>query len=460
MTEISRPLLIAGLAVSFLLHGPATAAWAQGGGSPGQASGDAQARVNIDVFYAPLAEHGTWVAHPEYDYVWVPSGLDASWRPYQEGRWIWTDAGWYWESGEPFAWATYHYGRWGYEPEYGWFWVPGDTWAPAWVKWRRGGERTGWAPIAPDARGFAYGAPKRYEAPVAESWVVVEDRYISAPDLGVRVEPIAQIGPWLEGDPREYDPVYRDGAMMTRFVAADAFAGIAATPVVTRQMVHVDRYNEEFIAPNGTYIGIYRPFVARGPAVAPPRYSREIAPDRRVVINQYVRTDGPGLSAPSAALLAVLGIQQRQDLRAARWDGDRQAYQRDLQRFRQSERGELEQRWSQSERNAQAFEQERTRAIRQREQAQQNVFQQRQQRADEVIQRLQRERPDALPATAPAGTPAATPAQSPGPEAPKPEVPNPRPPAGAPSTPQAVPPPPGAPAPGGPAERPAPPPGA
>ncbi|OYX74989.1 MAG: hypothetical protein B7Y95_04615 [Rhizobiales bacterium 32-66-11] len=69
MTEISRPLLIAGLAVSFLLQGPATAAWAQGGPPAGAASGDAQARVNIDVFYAPLAEHGTWVAHPEYEYV-------------------------------------------------------------------------------------------------------------------------------------------------------------------------------------------------------------------------------------------------------------------------------------------------------------------------------------------------------------------------------------------------------
>jgi uncharacterized protein YraI len=36
-------------------------------------------------------------------------------RPYTVGRWVFTDRyGWMWASSEPFGWATYHYGRWGF----------------------------------------------------------------------------------------------------------------------------------------------------------------------------------------------------------------------------------------------------------------------------------------------------------------------------------------------------------
>jgi hypothetical protein len=117
-------------------------------------------RAEIDIFYDRLKHHGSWVRHPQFSYVWLPR-RGAGWRPYQEGRWVWTDDyGWFWESAEPFAWAVYHYGRWGYDPDYGWFWVRGDTWAPAWVTWRVGRGAIGWAPIAPDHRGFATGMPR------------------------------------------------------------------------------------------------------------------------------------------------------------------------------------------------------------------------------------------------------------------------------------------------------------
>ena len=61
--------------------------------------------------------------------------------------------GWYWDSYEPFAWAVYHYGRWGFDPAYNWYWVPGDTWSPAWVQWRYGDQYVGWAPEPPHAYG-------------------------------------------------------------------------------------------------------------------------------------------------------------------------------------------------------------------------------------------------------------------------------------------------------------------
>jgi hypothetical protein len=84
------------------------------------------------------------------------------------------DYGWFWESSEPFAWAAYHYGRWGYDPEFGWYWVPSNSWAPAWVSWRIGRGRVGWAPIGPERKGYARGEPRRFDPPVLESWVFID----------------------------------------------------------------------------------------------------------------------------------------------------------------------------------------------------------------------------------------------------------------------------------------------
>ena len=83
-------------------------------------------------------------------YVWIPEDVDARWRPYTEGRWVYSRRhGWTWVSSEPFGWATYHYGRWGFSNRIGWFWVPGTRWAPAWVSWRQSDDYLAWAPLPP-----------------------------------------------------------------------------------------------------------------------------------------------------------------------------------------------------------------------------------------------------------------------------------------------------------------------
>ncbi|MEP9353908.1 DUF6600 domain-containing protein [Xanthobacter sp. KR7-65] len=387
------------LAAPVATFGVTSMAQAQDSARPGPAS-DRQ-RVDIDVFYAPLAEHGSWVQHPEYDYVFVPSGLDSSWRPYQEGNWVWTDQyGWYWESPEPFAWATYHYGRWGYEPTYGWFWVPGDTWAPAWVTWRRGGGKTGWAPIAPDSRGFAYGPPKVMDPPVAESWVFVEDRYITAPDLAVRVAPIADIAVWLRSDTQVYRPAYRDGVVMTRFVERSVFEPVVETRIVTRQVVFVDSYRDEF-DDRGGRIGIYGPMVARANRVpAPPRFEREIRDNQRIMVREYVRDPVPGIVAPSAALLAVMNADQRRDLRERRWSGDERAYQREIEQMRERQRDRLQEQFREANQDAREIQQRRMEAIKARSEKLKDRVEQRQERAQQVMDRIQRERPNAIPARA------------------------------------------------------------
>ncbi len=105
-------------------------------------------------FYAKLEPHGAWLETADYGYVWQPRQAESSrsWRPYTNGRWVYTDAGWTWISEEPFGWATYHYGRWTRLRGIGWVWVPGNEWAPAWVSWRKSNDYVGWAPLPPEAR--------------------------------------------------------------------------------------------------------------------------------------------------------------------------------------------------------------------------------------------------------------------------------------------------------------------
>jgi uncharacterized membrane protein YgcG len=118
----------------------------------GQARVHAQddANVSFQTFYDELGSQGTWIQTNDYGYVWQPNVNDPNWRPYTDGQWANTDAGWTWASNEPWGWATYHYGRWVNLDGEGWVWVPGYTWAPAWVSWRYGDDYCGWAPLPPD----------------------------------------------------------------------------------------------------------------------------------------------------------------------------------------------------------------------------------------------------------------------------------------------------------------------
>jgi hypothetical protein len=111
----------------------------------------ASVQISFGVFYNSLGHHGEWMSIDRGVYAWRPTGVDARWRPYLYGYWVWTVDGWYWVSDEPWSWAVYHYGRWHYDEEYGWLWIPGYEWAPAWVEWRYGGDHIGWAPLGPYA---------------------------------------------------------------------------------------------------------------------------------------------------------------------------------------------------------------------------------------------------------------------------------------------------------------------
>src|SRR2546426_2979521 len=119
-----------------------------------RAVSEARPTSGYSTFYTKLEPYGGWIETSDYGYVWQPRETESSrsWRPYTNGRWVYTDAGWTWISDEAFGWATYHYGRWTRLRNIGWVWVPGDEWAPAWVSWRKSNDYIGWAPLPPEAR--------------------------------------------------------------------------------------------------------------------------------------------------------------------------------------------------------------------------------------------------------------------------------------------------------------------
>ena len=143
-----------------------------------------------DDFVQPLSPYGDWVVVGSYGRCWRPARVETDWRPYANGHWELTADGWYWVSDEPWAWATYHYGRWQLASGYGWVWVPQTVWGPAWVSWRSGGGYVGWAPMPPEPRGgvsvsvtiapatFCFVDERRMREPVRPTTVIVNNTTI------------------------------------------------------------------------------------------------------------------------------------------------------------------------------------------------------------------------------------------------------------------------------------------
>ncbi len=91
--------------------------------------------------------YGSWdYADANLGHVWRPR-VASYWTPYNDGHWLWTHYGWTWVPDEPWGWAAFHYGRWGYSIGLGWYWIPGRHWSPAWVSWAVSDRYVGWCPL-------------------------------------------------------------------------------------------------------------------------------------------------------------------------------------------------------------------------------------------------------------------------------------------------------------------------
>ncbi len=218
---------------------------------------DAQDVVaSYQTFYDGLSPYGQWISDPDYGNVWVPNEAPG-FRPYgTNGYWAMTDYGNMWVSDAPYGWATYHYGRWTYNPYYGWVWLPGHEWAPAWVTWRSGGGYYGWAPMGPGYQpGMVYEYPDNY-------WIFVGPEHLYSPGVYSYYEP-RRTG-WYIGRTSYINETYVDNGNHVTYYYGPRREVIERE---TNQPVQVYRVSNarEVGAPGirGSEISVYRPAVSQ-----------------------------------------------------------------------------------------------------------------------------------------------------------------------------------------------------
>ena len=147
------------------------------------------AHVDISLFKDSLSSDGKWIEDATYGTVWQPAVVveNKDWMPYhQDGHWVFTNDGWFWESDYSWGWAAFHYGRWFHSPQQNWVWVPGTEWAPSWVSWRHSDNVYGWAPLPPEATyqagvGLSFRGRIGAEADIRDDYYtfVPSDRFLS-----------------------------------------------------------------------------------------------------------------------------------------------------------------------------------------------------------------------------------------------------------------------------------------
>ena len=155
------------LSLSLVLCGAATAS---SGAAAQQEIGDSGS-IPAQQFMQALLPYGSWMAHPQFGWVWQPHDVQPWWQPFSVGEWMVTEDGSpYWRSGYPFGWATEHYGSWTFDEFKGWLWIPGNDWSAAPVSWRATDGVIGWAPlVASGADVQAVACPQP-----AMAWIFIE----------------------------------------------------------------------------------------------------------------------------------------------------------------------------------------------------------------------------------------------------------------------------------------------
>lgn len=230
-------------------------------------SGAAATDIDINVFVDRLEPYGRWVETGRYGLGWIPNNIPADWRPYTDGRWVWTDEyGWTWVSDYEWGWAPFHYGRWYRDSRYGWTWIPGTEWAPAWVAWRRGKDHIGWAPLPPQVR-WSGGSPLRYDTLDLDdlieggAWVFLERRHFVTPNVrrytlpaprAVRLIPVTR-------NVTYYAPF--ETRIVNRSIPLDLIAGVVGGAAVPRLRVEsVDSFDVwKGRRMDGRRLYVYRP---------------------------------------------------------------------------------------------------------------------------------------------------------------------------------------------------------
>jgi len=97
-------------------------------------------KIDFDTAMGLLNPYGTWA---KVDDKWAFTPLDHA-APYTNGRWLYTEDGWFWKGNAPHSWLTEHYGYWKRGADKVWVWYPGPFWLPQTVEIRSSTDGVGW----------------------------------------------------------------------------------------------------------------------------------------------------------------------------------------------------------------------------------------------------------------------------------------------------------------------------
>jgi hypothetical protein len=265
---MKRIYVILALVFCTALAGSASCAAVVPAAAPPQAFG---AALDIGFCYDYLAPYGSWIEFDPYGYVWCPRHMGYGWRPYSEGRWLWTDDGWCWDSDLDWGWMPFHYGRWGWDDDCGWFWVPGTAGGPAWVFWRFGDLYCGWAPMPPglnfragiDFDAFAIGLPLNY-------WCFVDGRHFLDRDIRSYVLPYERNGAAVRLTELRNRYDFRGGRMIDQGIDPEAIHRVSGRPVTRYAIANADRPGGPRLA--GNQIRVFRPEIRESARARPKRF--------------------------------------------------------------------------------------------------------------------------------------------------------------------------------------------
>jgi hypothetical protein len=139
----------------------------------------------FDTVLQLLNPYGAW---SKIDGKWAFTPRDHL-APYTDGRWIYTEYGWYWKGRLPHSWATEHYGYWKRNADKVWSWYPGPYWLPQIVEIRATDKYIGWRSGEVDDNGSYLEQPiDRYSK--TEEWTFVTLAQFANPITPAIVAPL------------------------------------------------------------------------------------------------------------------------------------------------------------------------------------------------------------------------------------------------------------------------------
>jgi hypothetical protein len=139
---MSSPVFRSGLLILFLIGAGMIS-------HAGLTSYTDKGKTDFDTALHILNPYGTW---SKIGGLWAYTPLDHA-TPYTNGRWLYTEYGWYWKGNAPHSWATEHYGYWKRGADKVWSWYPGPFWLPQTVEIRATATAIGWRSAAVDEDG-------------------------------------------------------------------------------------------------------------------------------------------------------------------------------------------------------------------------------------------------------------------------------------------------------------------